>query len=111
MYSPDLDDAVIPLEFITTFILDINKTKPREQKLEHMSSQDKIKQIWKLLNQENELKNILNCENLWERPSLRYHYNKNNIYILLLLIMKKKLGRSRETEKDRKHEVWQKSPS
>ena len=71
MYSPDLDDDVIPISFITTLILDINNTKPREEQLENMSSDKKVKQIWKLFNDENELKNSLNLENLWERPSLR----------------------------------------
>ena len=71
MYSPDLDDDVIPINFITTLVLDINKTKPREEQLENMSSHKKVKQIWKLFNEENELKNSLNLENLWERPSLR----------------------------------------
>ena len=73
MYSPDSDDAVIPINYITTLILDINKTKPREEQLENLSSDCKVKQIWRIFNEENELKNSLNIENLWDRPSLRYY--------------------------------------
>ena len=71
MYCPDLDDAVIPINFVTTFVLEINQTKPEGEQLEHMTPSCKVKQIWKLLNEENELKDIFNCEHLWDRPSLR----------------------------------------
>ena len=71
MYCPDLDDAVIPINFVTTFVLEINQTKPEGEQLEHMTPSCKVKQIWKLLNEENELKDIFNCDHLWDRPSLR----------------------------------------
>ena len=51
MYCPDLDDAVIPINYVTTFVLDINKTKPEEEQLEHMTPSSKVKQIWKVVDE------------------------------------------------------------
>ena len=89
MYCPDLDDAVVPINYVTTFILDANTNRPNKEKLENMSSRNKIKEIWKLLNEENELKDCFSCESLWDRPSLRCDI-LHNIHIILINIISRK---------------------
>ena len=69
LYSPDLDDSVIPLGHITTYILENDKNGNNQ--LEGLDFEGRIKFIWKALNADEELREVLDIENLWERQSLR----------------------------------------
>ena len=68
-YSPDLDDSVISLGHITTYILENDKNGNNQ--LEGLDFEGRIKFIWRALNEEEELREALDIENLWERRSLR----------------------------------------
>ena len=69
LYSPDLDDSVIPLGHITTYILENDKNGNNQ--LEGLDFEGRIKFIWRALNEDEELREALDIENLWERESLR----------------------------------------
>ena len=69
LYSPDLDDSVIPLSHITTYILENDKNGNNQ--LLGLDFEDRIRFIWRALNDEDELQEALDIEKLWERRSLR----------------------------------------
>ena len=69
LYSPDLDDSIIPLGYITTYILENDKNGNNQ--LQGLNFEDRIKFIWRALNDEEELQEALDIEKLWERRSLR----------------------------------------
>ena len=69
LYSPDLDDNVIPLSHITTYILENDKNANNQ--LQGLSFEDRIQFIWRAVNEDEELREALDIENLWERRSLR----------------------------------------
>ena len=70
-YNPDLDDSVIPLSYITTYILEINKTNDSNVKLEKMSLAERIQHTWSVIQTEDDLRDSLDIDKMWERPSLR----------------------------------------
>ncbi len=69
LYSPDRDDDVIPLGHITTYILENDKNGNNQ--LKGLDFEGRIKFIWRALNEDEELREALDIENLWERQSLR----------------------------------------
>ena len=69
LYSPDLDDSIIPLGHITTYIIENDKNGSNQ--LEKLDFEDRIKFIWRVLNEDEELREALDIEKLWERRSLR----------------------------------------
>ena len=69
LYSPDLDDSVIPISHITTFILENDKNS--ENQLPGLGLSERIQHIWRVLNEDEELREALDIEKMWERKSLR----------------------------------------
>ena len=71
LYIPDEDSSVIPINYLSTFILENDKKRDKVDRLEHLSFKDKVQTIWKQIGKEAELMECLNIEALWEKPSLR----------------------------------------
>ena len=69
-YNSELDDSVIPLSYITTYILEINKTE-KSNGIEKMSLEDKVRHAWSVIQAEDDLKDSLDIDKMWEKPSLR----------------------------------------
>ena len=71
LYIPEQDDSVIPINYLSTFVLENDRKRRKGERLETMSMKGKVQSIWKDISQDVELMDCLNIENLWEKPSLK----------------------------------------
>ena len=68
-YNPDMDDNVIPLGYITTYILELFKNQRTD--ISKLKMSDKINKVWNVFSATDDLKDSLDIDNLWEKTSLR----------------------------------------
>ena len=73
-YNADMDDNVIPLGYVTTYILELLKSQ--EIDLGKLSLRDKISSVWNVFIATDDLKDSLNIDNLWEKKSLRKSWSE-----------------------------------
>ena len=69
-YIPDLDTSVIPINYITTVILENNKKKNEKKRLENLDPSQRIQTIWQEICNDGEMRDCLDIDQLWKKPSL-----------------------------------------
>ena len=71
-YCPSLDESIVPLNYVATYIIEIDKeTKEEKDRLDHLDHKGKLRRVWDILNEEEDLKDVFDVEKLWKKPSLR----------------------------------------
>ena len=71
-YCPSLDESIVPLNYIATYVIEVDKEKRKEvDRLDHLNLKDKLRRVWETLNEEEDMKDILNLDLLWDKPSKR----------------------------------------
>ena len=71
-YCPSLDESIVPLNYVATYIIELDKERSQEtDRLDHLDTRGRLRRVWEILNEEEDLKDILDVGKLWEKPSLR----------------------------------------
>ena len=57
-YCPSLDESIVPLNYVATYVIEVDKEKRKEvDRLDHLNLKDKF---WETLNYEEDMKDIFN---------------------------------------------------
>ena len=71
-YCPSLDESIVPLNYVATYVIEVDKEKRKEvERLDHLNLKDKLHRVWETLNEEEDMKDIFNVDMLWDKPSKR----------------------------------------
>ena len=71
-YCSSMDESVVALNYAATFMIEVDKEqREKNQRLNCLSTREKVQRIWQMIHDEKDLKDIFLIEKLWQKPCLR----------------------------------------